>query len=172
MKLEFGCGDKTPKSGFMGVDIRAFPGVAFVCNAWEISEHVQPNVVEEIFSRHFFEHLTYEQAERTLTVWNSVLCPGGLLEIIVPDMIFHIQQWLSPNRDQLRVGGNSGLTFEEHAIRGFWGHQRDGFDEIWDVHKSGYDFPLLAKILGRHGFSDIARVPDAPKNLHVTARSP
>ncbi len=172
MKLEFGCGEKALEQGFLGVDIRPLPNVSFVCNAWEIVEYIELDVVDVIFSRHFFEHLTYAQAEETLKAWKKVLKPQGSLEIIVPDMIFHIKQWLSPNRNKVRTSNSSELTLEEHAVRGFWGHQRDGMTDTWDIHKSGYDFQLIEQLLGRHGFLEIHRINAAPKNLHVKAKAP
>ena len=46
-------------AGFKTCDIRNVPGVDFVCPAWEIERHVELNTVDEIFSRHFFEHPTF-----------------------------------------------------------------------------------------------------------------
>ncbi len=172
MKLEFGCGDNQPKMGFVGVDIREAPHVNFVCNAWEINEKVAPGSVSEIFSRHFFEHLTFSQADRTLAVWLDILAPGGTMQMIIPNMTYHISQWLDPQRSTKKVPGSSGLTLEEHALRGFWGHQREGFERVWDVHKSGYDWPLLFSTLTRHGFVNVVQIDDMPKNLNVVAQKP
>ena len=64
MKIEFGCGATPTKTDFKTCDIRNLPGIDFVCPAWEISNHVQLNTVDEIFSRHFLEHLTFIQANK------------------------------------------------------------------------------------------------------------
>ena len=172
LKLEFGCGESQPKEGFVGVDIREHPHVQYVCSAWEITEHVAENSVSEIYSRHFFEHLSFTQAEKTIRAWNSILKPGGKIEMLVPNMAYHIQQWLDPDRKTKLLPGNSGLTYEEHAKRGFWGHQREGFEKTWDLHKSGYDWPLLRDFLDEHGFIDIVEIVGMPKNLHVIAIKP
>ena len=94
------------------------------------------------------------------------------MQMIVPNMEYHIQQWLDPERRTRRVSGSSGLTLEQHAVRGFWGHQREGFDRLWDVHKSGYDWPLLRDTLQASGYVAINRIKDMPKNLNVTASKP
>ena len=66
MKIEFGCGETPTKEGFMTCDIRDVPGVDFACPAWDIDKHVESNTVTDIFSRHFFEHLTFKQGEYLL----------------------------------------------------------------------------------------------------------
>jgi len=167
MKLEFGCGPKITK-GYVGVDVRQFKHVKYVCNAWEIDKYVEPQTVEAIYSRHFFEHLTFAQATWTLNAWKTVLQPNGVMEMIVPDMLFHIQQWMNPDRKTTM--NNNGMTDEEWALAGFWGWQRETEkQEIWDIHKTGYDYPLLKDTLEKHGFRNVEQVKSSKKNLHVKA---
>jgi predicted SAM-dependent methyltransferase len=163
--LEFGCGETPRKKDFFGVDVRPGPTVKYLCNAWEIDQHVSPNSVDAIFSRHFFEHLTFAQGRKTLEVWHKILKPGGEMEMILPDMDFHVKQWLNPNRES--VTNKNGMTDLDWALSGFWGQQRDGLTEVWDVHKSGYDFDLLKKTLCSAGYTGIVRQNSAPKNLHI-----
>ncbi len=164
--LEFGCGETPRKPHFLGVDVRELPTVKYVCNAWEIDQYVDPNTVDEIFSRHFFEHLSYEQADWTIESWKKVLKPNGIVDMIIPDMAFHMRQWLNPNRKTTM--NKNGMTDEEWAITGFWGQQRGESYDIWDMHKSGYDFALLQDFALAHEFKNVVRVKDAVKNLHVT----
>ena len=170
-KLEFGCGDRKLKPGFVGVDIRQFPNVKYVCNAWEIGDYVAPNTVEAIYSRHFFEHLTFPQADLTLNAWKQILIPGGCIQMIVPDMEYHIQQFLNPNPAELSET-NSNWTVLQHAVAGFWGWQREGETKMWDVHKSGYDFRFLKMKLLEHNFLNIERLDDKPWNLNVECQKP
>ena len=139
MKIEFGCGAKPTKLDFKTCDIRNLPGIDFVCPAWEIDQYVSPSSVDEIFSRHFLEHLTFLQAEKLVVIWFSILKPGGTCELSVPNMEYHIQQWTK--------GKNM-----DHARAGFWGHQRDGEYEVWDVHKSGYNQQSLTLLFTNKGF--------------------
>ena len=169
LNIEFGCGD-TINKGFVGCDVRDFPHVKYVCNAWEIMDHgVESGSVHCIHSRHFLEHLTFYQANQTLKVWYDILDYGGRLSIVVPDMIFHIKQWLTLDRKELFNEAGT-MSLEEWARLGFWGHQRETEDgAIWDIHKSGYDFELLYDKLVEHGFKGIIRRDSLPKNLHVEA---
>ena len=165
-RLDFGCGAKQPKSGFVGVDIRKFPHVKYVCNAWEISQLVRHSSILEIYSRHFLEHLTFAQADMTLQAWNKIIVPGGKMQVIVPDIRYHIDQFLDDNASA-KSEANSNWSLKEHAIAGFWGWQREGNSKVWDVHKSGYDFMLIHEKLSEHGFINIERLDDKPWHLNV-----
>lgn len=159
MKIEFGSGQSPTKEGFKTCDIRDVPGVDFVCPAWEINKLVEPNSVQEIFSRHFFEHLTFRQGERMLKVWHEILVPGGKCEMMLPNMTYHIKQW------------NSRSTKREikHANAGFWGWQRGTLDDVWDVHKSGYDKELLIPIVEKHNFIRVrSHAQPTSKHLHLS----
>jgi predicted SAM-dependent methyltransferase len=157
MKIEFGCGETPTQPDFKTCDIRDLPGIDFVCAAWDIDKHVESNSVDEIFSRHFFEHLTFQQGERVLEVWHAILKPGGRCEMLVPNMTMHINQWLRRDTDR----------DIEHACAGFWGWQRGEFDDVWDVHKSGYDEELLTKLVLRKGFVDVESFANPKKSKHV-----
>jgi len=163
MKIEFGCGETPTKTGFKTCDIRDLPGVDFVCPAWEIVNFVEENSVNEIFSRHFFEHLTFIQGERVLEAWIGILSPGGKMEIMLPNMSFHVNQW-QRRRTQKEFN---------HALAGFWGWQREGETNLWDVHKSGYDYESLSDLLIRKGFDQLENLSsDDNKHLHVTCIKP
>ena len=159
MKIEFGCGETPTKEGFKTCDIRDVPGVDFVCPAWDIDQHVASNSVDEIFSRHFFEHLTFQQGEIVLKKWYNILKPGGKCEMMLPNLAFHLNQLVNHrnNRKQLK-----------HALAGMWGWQRGTFDDTWDIHKSGYDKELLIPIFQKQGFKNIMSLePTASPHLHI-----
>jgi len=168
-KLEFGCGEKTPKEGFVGADVRKFEHVEYVCNAWDIGKFVPEGTITEIYSRHFFEHLTFIQADLTLEAWKRILAPGGVLQIIVPDIRYHIEQFLNPDPSAPSATFD-GWTVLQHALAGFWGWQRGGDTAIWDIHKSGYDYRCLKMKLEEHDFTDVRRLDDEPWNLNVVCR--
>ena len=158
MKIEFGCGETPTKEGFKTCDIRDLPGVDYVCPSWEIDKLVQENTVEEIFSRHFFEHLTFAQGEVMLDKWRKILKPGGMCEMMLPNMALHVQQWLERKTDREI----------KHAMAGFWGWQRGEFDDVWDVHKSGYDKELLTNLVKSKGFINIQSLAKPmSKHLHL-----
>jgi predicted SAM-dependent methyltransferase len=158
MKIEFGCGETPTKTGFKTCDIRDLPGVDFVCPAWKIVDFVEKDSVSEIFSRHFFEHLTFIQGESVLEAWIDILCPGGKMEMILPNMTFHIKQWQNRKTEK---------EFN-HAKAGFWGWQREGETNLWDTHKSGYDYRSLSDLLIRKGFDQLENLSsDDNRHLHV-----
>jgi len=158
MKIEFGCGEKPTKSDFKTCDIRDLPGIDFVCPAWDIDTLVNENTVDEIFSRHFFEHLTFQQGEVVLEKWHKILKPGGMCEMMLPNMALHIDQWIKRKTDR----------DIQHAMAGFWGWQRGTFDDTWDVHKSGYDKQLLTALVSKKGFTRIESLAKPmSKHLHL-----
>lgn len=160
MNIEFGCGDNPTKTGYKTCDIRNLPGVDFACTAWDIDKFVNSNTVDNIFSRHFFEHLTFIQGEKVLEKWHSILKSGGRMEMMLPNMSFHIAQWL--NRNDI-----------EHAKAGLWGWQREGDTELWDVHKSGYDVITLTDLLKSKNFINIKSLKSQKnKHLHIECFKP
>lgn len=160
MKIEFGCGETPTKTDFKTCDIRDLDGVDYVCAAWDIDQHVEHSSVDEVFSRHFFEHLTFAQGEAVLGTWWKILKPGGKCEMMLPNMKFHINQWIS--------GSNM-----EHARAGFWGWQRGDFADTWDVHKSGYDFLSLSELLVAKGFTNVKSLKKPTnKHLHIICEKP
>jgi len=159
MKIEFGCGDKPMREGFKTCDIRDLPGVDFACPAWEIDEHVEDNSVDEIFSRHFFEHLNFIEGEIVLRKWHKILRKNGVCEMILPNMTFHVNQWIKLRNDPRQF---------RHAKVGFWGWQRGSTHDHWDAHKSGYDFESLSELLKNKGYRNIESLqPVTSCHLHV-----
>jgi predicted SAM-dependent methyltransferase len=167
VRLDVGCGTRL-RPGHVGVDVRALPGVGIVCDAWELDARVPPHSVKSIYCRHFFEHLTFAQGRRTLAAFHRVLRPGGGLQVIVPDIRWHMRQFLEAKPGS-RSAANARWSARRHALAGFWGWQHDGERELWDVHKSGYDQAALAEALTAAGFARVRRLPDRPWHLSVTA---
>jgi predicted SAM-dependent methyltransferase len=153
MKIEFGCGETPTKEGFMTCDIRDVPGVDFACPAWDIDKHVESNTVTDIFSRHFFEHLTFKQGGYLLEVWHNILKPSGRVEMLIPNMRVHVQQWLDK---------------DARAQRNIYGHQRGNFLDVWDVHKSGYDVDTLRELVTSKGYTGYCSLASGKsKHVHV-----
>lgn len=159
VKIEFGCGETPTKKDFKTCDVRNLRGIDFVCNAWEIDSLVEHNTVDEIYSRHFLEHLTFIQVDKYLKSCMNILKSNSIFECEVPNMDFHIQQWIEGKE-------------MKHAIAGFWGWQREGMFNTWDIHKSGYNFKLLKEKLLQHGFINVQQLESKPQNLSVIAYKP
>lgn len=156
-KVYIGCGDDT-REGYIGCDIRRTPAVKIQCAAWKLSKHCEN--VSDIYTRHMLEHLTFPEVEAALSDWYWSLGDGGRLEIIVPNMDFHIKQWL--NADWSESSFEDKWSDMSWSLAGFWGWQRDcavsdkkKVSPYWDVHKSGFNEPSIKFFLVRAGFSDI-----------------
>ena len=93
MQLEFGGGESPRQKTYTQVDVRKINEKTIVCNAWDIEKFIQPNTVTDIYSRHFFEHLTHDQAKRTLQAWHNICKENARIVIICPNMKMHIWQW-------------------------------------------------------------------------------
>jgi predicted SAM-dependent methyltransferase len=170
LRLDLGCGESGPKPGFEGVDIRPLPGIKHVTDMFALDERFAPDSVQQLYSRHAFEHLSFEDGERAMECWARVLAPGGSLHMLIPDIRYHIAQFLEEDPTSPSAA-NPAWTVHEHALAGFWGWQRET-GTVWDVHKSGYDFAMLRALLLRHGFKDVVRVDGDPWHLNVVATRP
>jgi hypothetical protein len=145
------------KEGFIHVDVRDLPNVDIVCNAWELSNHIQD--VDHIYSRHMLEHLTNIEAQRTLEDWYKCLNESGMIQIIVPNIDYHFKQWLNAKWDQDIIYDN--LSDEIFNLSSIYGWQRECDPKknqsptYWDVHKSGYNTQRISYILNSIGYTNI-----------------
>lgn len=158
MNIEFGCGNNPTREGYLTCDIRNIEGVDFVCPAWKIDEHVKPNTVDAIWSRHFFEHLTFSQGKVVLDKWFSILKPGGTMSMMLPNLDYHLHQLNSWNAIDQKE--------KDNCMAGFWGYQRGEFEDTWDVHKSGYNKDMLFTLLQEHGYVNLVS-KRKPKHKHL-----
>ena len=161
--VEVGSGN-SPKSGYIHCDTLPLDHVEYVCNAWAIPFKTES--VDEVYARHMLEHLTYREAKRTLRHWLSVLKVDGCIDLIVPDLKKHIEQFFNDG-DSPYV--NFKASNKEHAMAGFYGWQNNDND----IHKWGYTFETLSELLNEIGFSNIRRIDDTSNagqlNLRVIA---
>ncbi len=164
LRIEVGAGD-SPRPGYVHCDVRPLPHIEHVCRAWELP--FEPASADEIYSRHMLEHLTFEQATRTVAHWSRVLRAGGIVDVNVPD--------LESACRQLKLDGASPyVPFEasqrEHALRALYGWQ----NHPDDFHRSGYTESSLRRMLSEAGFASVERIQDTslsgPVNLRLKAR--
>lgn len=159
MFIEVGGGDEASRRrpGWKQQDVRPLPGVDFCCDCWDIDKHVGEGSVDGIYSRHVFEHMTFHHGGLTLDAWRRVLKPGGEVEIVLPNLSFHVSQ-LFLKRDlegtiEPRTRAWSEERWKEHAIGSIFGWQRESDKSLWDVHKSGYDCEMLERAFAGRGFT-------------------
>jgi len=165
MKIEFGCGENPTKEGFKTCDIRKLPGVDFACPAWKIVDHVGHNSVDEIFSRHFFEHLTFAQGHVVLEQWFTILKPNGIMGMMLPNLEFHLRQ--------LNTWSALNAKGRQDCRAGFWGWQHGEFEDTWDTHKSGYTKDMLFELLASKGFVNLtSKRSHKNRHLEITCNKP
>ena len=163
IRLHIGCGP-IRLDGFVNIDARETPATDLVADAWDLSRFADASV-SFIYCRHMIEHLTLAQARQSLVEWRRVLKPGGMANIVCPDLIFAARQLLNMKRS----------TFPDqqaHAMAAFYGwslDERGGHD--YDSHRWGYTFESLTALCGAAGFTRIVRQLEgkdsAPWHLNV-----
>jgi len=143
--LHIGCG-ASRIAEFVNIDCRQTPTTDLVAQAWDLSAFGDASV-DYIYARHMLEHLSFRDARRALDEWRRVLMDGGIVHVVVPDILFHARQLLGMvacpvRRDQ-----------QGHAMAGFYGGQRDvnGGPDI-DCHRWGYTPASLERLLVASGF--------------------
>ena len=163
-----GCGNDQ-RYGYVGCNLRKTKNAKIVCKAWNISENLKE--LENIYSRHMCEHLTVQEFKFTLRDWYSALKIGGTVEIIVPNIDFHIQQFLNAKFDKENFDNpNSELNY---AIAAFGGWQREDYlnnnssTKYWDVHKLIFNEKLIRLFLEEAGFKNIHT--EIINNVHLKA---
>lgn len=168
IKLHIGCAS-IRLDEYINIDCRKTEATDIVAPAWDITE-ISEESVESIYSRHMLEHLDPDDARKALKHWINLLKPGGMLNIIVPDIEFHARQLLG-------LESSSFLDQTQHAFAAFWGWRdeaRGGSRE--DSHRWGYIQSTLTAELEAAGFTAIQREtsgPDAaPWHLNLTAQKP
>lgn len=156
-KIYIGCGDDR-RSGYLHSDVRPLDGIDFVCSAWQLSEHVEQ--VDEIYSRHMFEHLTAMEGDKALVDWYKALKPGGRLHLIVPNMDFHCEQWLRAEWNEETI--KDKWSDARHSFASIFGWQRECDprqsvynQSYWDVHKAGYNKKRMTYVLTRNGYENL-----------------
>lgn len=169
--LYVGCGPDI-RENYLHCDIREFPHVDFVCKAWEVSQHTAN--LSQIYSRHMLEHLTAAEVFATLHDWYEALAKEGSIYLVVPNIDFHIQQWLNAEWNDSEL--NNPRSLASHAFSGFYGWQRecdptqDDYNQsYWDVHKSAYNKKRMQYVLEKIGFRQIEL--EIKSGIHLVAKA-
>jgi len=144
MMLHMGCGNVRIE-GCVNVDCRATEAADLVAPAWDLRS-IESESVEYIYARHMLEHLSIQDAGRSLIEWRRVLCVGGIVHLVVPNLLFHARQLLGG------VACPSVEDQERHAFAGFYGWQNANFGGAnEDAHRWGYTPTSIEKLLASSG---------------------
>jgi len=160
MKLHVGCGPLI-KEGYKHQDVVNLPHIDYNSVAWSINE--ADNSFDEIFSRHFFEHLHPWEAQDTLKEWCRVLTSDGMIVMSLPNLEFHIKQFNMPGNSEILPA----KTNMEHAMASIYGWPNR--ERPWMAHGWGYTAHSLRVLLMEY-FSDIQFQPCRKCDLSVIAK--
>ena len=164
--LHVGCDTRKLKH-FTNVDVRQTTATDVVSNYWSIAG-IKNNSVAFIYSRHAVEHVSQSNARLTFAHWHDLLKPGGMINVIVPDMEFHARQILGLEK-------SSFADQMQHACASIWGRQSNQQENTQtDNHLWGYTFETLKRELSKAGFINIERFTQGddgePWHLNITAK--
>jgi SAM-dependent methyltransferase len=105
-----------------------------------------PNSAEMIVCVQTLEHLTRDEVGRALENWCTILKPGGVLHIDVPDFEETARLLLAQGSEEEK----------DWYYRLIYGSQKDNFS----IHKDGYSKEKLSRILSAHGFKNVTQMPN------------
>lgn len=112
---------------------------------------IQDGAVDVLYSCHMLEHLDTEEASRFLKEARRLLVPGGVIRLVVPDIMKLADQYVSAGDADFFIkstllGTKSPKSLLERAHLLIVGSRN---------HKWMYDGKSLSKLLGDHGFIKI-----------------
>jgi hypothetical protein len=146
LRLNLGCGH-VMLDGYVNIDARELPGVDVVADLRSLP--IDEGTVDEIYAAHVIEHFSDEEIDRFLLPhWRSLLAPGGVVRIVVPDAEAMLQRH-----------ADADMTFDELRLVTF-GDQEYSLD----YHFTMFSPSSLAATLERHGFERVEVVAAARRN--------
>lgn len=152
VRMNLGCGP-VAIPGYINVDVVEHPGVDKVFDLRDLDQHVTEDTVHEYYMRHVLEHFYPEEARSILSQMFKTLRPGGVVNVIVPNLEFHAKQLI--NICVCDTVENQRDHFFK-SVFGWRDPKRGG--NAWDAHHWGYDEQELRTFLIEAGFVLVQRV--------------
>lgn len=145
--LHLGCGPINI-SGYTNIDIKPFPHVHFVHDAFPL-EMFDKDTFDLVYASHILEHYAIPDVPMVLKEWYRVLKPNGVLRLGVPNLQTILEIY------------NNTLSIEE-----IQGPLMGGQTDQYNFHKSVYDKKYLEKLLLSIGFQMVRPWDAALVNDH------
>jgi len=140
IRLNLGSGPY-PLEGFINVDQFEMMHPDLVCDVLALP--YGPGEVAEIYAGHILEHFHYVDGRKALRYWYSILRPGGIIGISVPDIDFLMKEYLEDPTPEKLVEMND--TYIYSYIQP-------------SPHLFAYSADLLEKEMAEAGFVNIKRM--------------
>lgn len=141
LKLHLGCGS-IHLDGYINVD-KFNTSADLVMDAWKLN--FPDNSVDEIFTSHMVEHMTYPQFMKALEEWKRVLNRGASLIIRCPNFEECLKRWQNADYQKRWGANNEGVN----VILGFQ-YRGPGY-----VNRNIFTSKRLADLVSRVGFEVI-----------------
>jgi len=148
MNLHLGCGPiKLP--GFVNIDHSAHWSPDIIMDYLKLSDRFGEGVADAVFSCHSIEHLVFpNEAVRALAQVFRVLKSGGVVRIVVPDLMLVARKYVSGDSLQSIYGGTHFYGRDCPATRFLY------FCREWS-HTVVFDEPLLTEMMREAGFINV-----------------
>lgn len=158
LKLDLGCG-KSPQPGYTGVDIGFSAENIIQSDAMTYLKSLPSESVSHVYSRHYLEHMVFEELHALLKEIDRVLVKGGEMKFIVPH--FSNPYYYSDPTHKTPFGVHSfSYLCEKTCLRRYvpnyvaipgWSleHVRVNFVSMFNFKLLGIKFPKPANILNR-----------------------
>lgn len=135
--MHLGCGDiRLP--GFLNIDRRETDATDVVRDVRLLNTVAEPGTVDLIYACHVLDHFTRWEYQDVLRYWRSLLRPGGVLRLAVPDF------------ESIVALYQEGVPLE--ALTGLLCARQDYQDNVRHVL---FDYAMLGGVLMRCGFSQV-----------------
>ena len=141
IRLNMGSGP-FPMKGFINIDQFEAVTPDLLCDVAKLP--YEPGTVAEIYAGHVLEHFRFDEGQKVLRYWLSLLKPGGMISVVVPDYDFLVKEYAeNPSPEKL-------IIFNDTYI--YSGIQPS-------PHQYAYSAALLEKVMIEAGFKDLKRMP-------------
>jgi predicted SAM-dependent methyltransferase len=147
ISLELGSGSKRGSNGWTTLDVA--PGCDMYCNLAN-GIPFPDGSVQNIYSSHFLEHLTYHQAQMLLKECLRVMTPGGKFSICVPNAGIYLDAYLKD-----MALDESFLRYEPAYNRTTKIDYVNYIAYMNEDHKYMFDEENLVFLLERRGFKNV-----------------
>ena len=161
-RMKINIGSNTVRhDGFKNLDIRPAEGVDIIDDAGSM-DSIAAGSCEAIVAHSILEHFAYDEVQIICDLWTSKLCPGGWIEIGVPDMYLIMLRYLFciPNNRHENIWPWQRWTQMNHSIFGNMDLLREWHGD--DANKYGHHVLFtpghLRSVMRRSGLHRIRRM--------------
>lgn len=156
--LNIGCGELGIDSEkWFNLDGWPAKGVDYNCDLRRYLPF-EDNRFSGIYSEHFFEHLSPEDANKFLRECIRILKPSGFIRLSVPDGELYLKNYFADKEWMIeQIKGRGWMNEPAREFRTPMELVNDVFRQKLQ-HQYCYDFETIAVLISEAGFKDISRV--------------